>query len=89
MTPEERLEFEEMKLFIKSLKASATIPIEVDRALRDRLSTGGKISGKTVASETQAVSESGSSNYNVPKLHDGYKQETVAGKIIHLPYYDG
>ena len=36
MTPDEKSKFDEMYAFIKSLKASATIPFEVDAAIQGR-----------------------------------------------------
>ena len=76
---------------IKMLKASTTIPYEVDTAFRERFKIGdlAKLSAstKTVASETQAVNEAGAASYNVPKINDGFVETTVGGTIIYLPYY--
>jgi len=92
MTPEElasRIEALEME--VQNLKASATIPYEVDTAFRERLGiadlatlTG---STKTAASETQAVSESGSGSYSVAKPMDGFREFVVGGSVLYIPYY--
>lgn len=87
MSPENLQKLNEVYEFMQQLKSSSSIPQDVDGAFRDRLQLGGKISSKTVASETQAVNEGGSASYNVPKLHDGYKQETINNTVIYLPYY--
>ena len=88
MTEEERRQLREVYDFIQALKSSTSIPFEVGEAFRERLKPEAKVSTKTVASETQEVNEGGSAPaYNVPKLHDGYKEEVFGGQVIYLPYY--
>lgn len=88
MTPEERIEFNEMKAFIESLKDSSSIPFEVDRAFRRRLSSDDiAISTKDVNSEDKAVNEGGAGTYNVLKEPDGFLQKRIGSAMYYIPYY--
>lgn len=86
MTPEQLEEFNEMKEFIKSLKASSSIPFDVDAAFRDRFGSV-SVSTKGAASENQAVDESGSSSYNVLGVPTGFLKVTILGTDYNFPYF--
>lgn len=89
MKPEQLQRLEALENDMRLLRASATIPLEIDRAFSDRFGLVNKVSfftsTKTVASETQAVNEGGTATYSVPKLFDGYFM-TETG--LHVPYYN-
>lgn len=87
---EERLAAIEARL--QALESSATIPLQVEDAFRDRLKINELLtlstSTKTGASETQAVSEAGIGAYNVAKPMDGFKEAYDGnGAIYYIPYY--
>lgn len=77
---------------LDKLKANATIPYEVEQAFRTRLNidtfTSLIASSKTAASETQLVNESGTQSYDVAKPMDGFRQVTIGGATIYIPYYN-
>jgi hypothetical protein len=79
----------ELENRLKLLENTTTIPLEIDRAFRDRLGIDEKTtlgaSTKNISTETQAVNEGGAGSYSVPKMFDGFYQ-TEAG--THIPYYD-
>lgn len=73
---------------LNMLGNSYNIPYDVQKAFENRLTTGVLVSsGKSVASETQAVNEGGVATYSVPKLNDGFTQMTLGGITIYIPYY--
>lgn len=83
MTPEQLLEFQEMKRELKELKdfkssmeQYSKVPYRVQEALarRFKLSTFPSVvsSVKTASSEDQAVNEAGSGTYNVLASPDGW-----------------
>lgn len=76
---------------LNKLRNTTTIPYEVEQAFRFRLGidnfTQLDASSKTTASETQAVNEAGASSYNVAKPMDGFKQVTIGGSTLYIPYY--
>lgn len=89
---------EELERFIVSLQASHSIPLNVDRALRTRLSLGESgsgnslvVSGKSSSSENvaQSVNEAGAATYtiNYVNQYDGFLQITIGATIYYLPYY--
>ena len=75
--------------FVLSLKANATIPIEIDNAFRERLAgtAGVASSSKSATSENQVVNESGSSTYSVLKAPDLFAEVQVGGSILYLPAF--
>lgn len=89
MTPEQEQKLDELYEFMESMKASASIPFEVDAALRDRLSalTGLTVSGKGANSEDQTVDEAGAASYAVLNDPVGFLQVDIGGTTYYLPYY--
>jgi hypothetical protein len=92
MTPEEiNQKIEELWTEINKLKAASTIPNNVDNAFRERFKLNSFLnlnsSSKTVASVTQTVHESGSASYDVMKVPVGFKQASIGGTTIYIPYY--
>lgn len=84
-------EIQELKREMAFLSSSNTIPFNTEQAFRDRLGIQSlaSLSGstKTAASETQSVSESGSSSYSVAKPMDGFREFVVGGSVLYIPYY--
>jgi len=80
----ERLEEEN-----KKLRASTTIPFEIDSAFRTRFakSLGLSVSAKGIDTEDRAVNESGSGSYNVLKDPDGFLEVSIGAVIYYIPYY--
>lgn len=72
---------------IKSLTNNTTIPLEFSNAMEARIGLNINTSTVTLASETQAVNESGSASYNVPKLMTGLIRITKNGRNYDIPYY--
>lgn len=75
---------------LDALTNTQTIPLEVDRAFRERfrdslgtLST----STKSASSENQAVDEGGTDTYSVLGAPDGFDQRSENGIIKYYPYY--
>lgn len=92
MTPEEmQRKIEELEADMRSLRAAATIPFDVDQAftarLGSRFSTVQTQSLKPGASELQSVNEAGSATYNVAKGMDGFLLYAKDGVSYYLPYY--
>lgn len=89
MTPQEKQEFEDMKRFVQALKSSNSIPLEVDRAFRARLSAlfGLSVSTKGVDTEDVTVDESGAATYAVMNDPDGFLEVSINGTIYYLPYF--
>ena len=84
-------DFENLKKEFDSLKASTTIPLNIDNAFRDRfkISEFVQLSAtvKTAGSETQAVNEGGVATYSVAKPMDGFEERVVGGVARYYPYY--
>lgn len=76
---------------LNKLRNSTTIPFEVEQAFRFKLGiselTSLNASSKTAASETQSVNEAGVGSYSVAKPMDGFKQVTIGGSTLYIPYY--
>ena len=76
---------------MNALKASTTIPIDVDGAFRDRLGILNLAllaeSTKNPSTETQAVAEGGVASYSVAKPVDGFREFVVGGSVLYIPYY--
>jgi hypothetical protein len=93
MTPEEKKQFDEMKSqldqvvsFINSLESVATIPSQLESALRSRFKFITS-SPKTAASATKSVNEAGSNNYTVMFAPDGFLLVTDEfGNKKNIPY---
>lgn len=84
-------QMEGINTFIQSLKASTTIPFEVDRAFRDRfrdILTLSVSSSKTADSEDVTVNEGGSSSYAVMNDPVGFLEFTIAGTVYYVPYFN-
>jgi hypothetical protein len=97
MTPQE-LKIQELETSIANLqnevnllKATATIPFDVEMAFRKRLNidsfTPTETSSKGATTENQSVNESGASSYSVLKAPDGFLQITLSGSVYYLPYF--
>lgn len=82
MTPEERLEFQEMKRTIERLQRVED-PAFV-AAIEVLTNVGLSSSSKTGASETRSVNESGSANYDVANAPDGF----LTNGEVFIPYYN-
>jgi len=89
MTPEEKQKLDEMYQFVQDLRASASIPFDVDRAFADRFSTivGITLSSKSASSESQSVNEAGTGSYTVLKNPDKYLQKTINGTVYYIPVF--
>jgi phosphoribosylformylglycinamidine (FGAM) synthase-like amidotransferase family enzyme len=88
MTPQERQEFEEMKIFIQSLKNSATIPFDVDTAFTDRLNINAleAQTAKTPTSEDLSITV-GLTTYTPLGSPNGFQLLNDNGIIKYFPYY--
>lgn len=82
----------ELTKFMGQLKASSTIPLQVNQAFLDRLGITSLarvvVSTKTLASENQAVAEGGVANYSVLKPPDAWLQVIVSGTTYYIPVFD-
>ena len=89
MTPEEKLQLNELVEFKKNLERSSTIPLSIDQAFRERFpnSTTIRISAKGNNSEDQAVNEGGVANYNVLKEPDDFLEVDIDGATYYLPVF--
>jgi len=86
MTPEMRIAQLENEL--KQLKATATFPFEVEKAIKDRL--GGValvLSGKTAASENVLVNEAGVATHDVMRTPDNFLEIVVNGTTYYIPAF--
>lgn len=72
---------------LDSLKDNARMPKEFGDAMKARLDIIPSDSTTTAASQTQAVSESGSGSYSVAKPMTGFFRLTIKGRIYNIPYY--
>lgn len=74
------------------MKAAATIPLETDRALRDRLGLSGiplgAVSSKNADSEDQAVDEGGAATYSVMGDPVGFLEITLGTTTYYVPYFN-
>lgn len=83
----------ELYEFMTNLKASTRIPLEVDRAFRERLGLSGiplvNLSNtKNADSEDQAVDEGSTGTYNVLKEPIGFLPITVGSTTYYVPYFN-
>jgi len=82
----------ELKQEIANLKASTTIPFDVEQSFRTRLRIENYAelgtSTKNPSTETQAVDEGGSDSYSVAKPPDGFREFISGGTVLYIPYYD-
>lgn len=82
----------ELREEIAKLKSSTTIPYDVEQSFRTRLRIENfaelGTSSKTVASETQAVNEAGTDNYDVAKPPVGFREFVSGGSVFYIPYYN-
>lgn len=74
------------------LKSSSSIPLAIDQAFRARfladVSTQHIITNsKSASSESQTVTESGSSTYSVLKPPDAFASTIIGSTTVYLPYY--
>ena len=81
----------EIRAELDLLKASTTIPFEVESALRERFGladfTPLSTSTKSVDDVTQAVNEGGIATYSVAKAPDGFRQILINGTLLYIPFY--
>ncbi len=86
---EERVK--KLESFIQAMSSSATIPFEVDGAIRTRFGIGKStfsISAKAASSEWQPVDEAGTGTYDVAEPMVGFLQTSINGTIYQIPYYN-
>jgi len=80
-----------LKEEVNALKASTTIPYDVEQAFRERFEIDSyasiSISSKSATSENKAVNESGSASYSVAKPPDGFMQFTLNNTVYYFPYF--
>lgn len=75
---------------MRLLKASATIPYDVEVAFKSRLGIDNsslKATTKATSTESKTVNEAGTDSYSVSRLMDGFVQYTLNGTTIYIPYY--
>lgn len=78
----------ELQTFNEQLKRANSIPLSIEQSFRARfISNILTLSTKSVATESQTVSEAGASSYSVAKPMDGFKIYNDAGTPIYIPYY--
>lgn len=89
MTPEQETKLNEVYDFVQSLKNSTTIPLEVDTAFRERLTSisGLVVSGKTASSEDVSINEGGLALHTVLDDPVGFLQIDIGSATYYLPYY--
>lgn len=85
------MQIDELRNEINMLKNSNSIPIEMDRAFRERFGLNQfsplSSSAKSSSSENQSVNESGSATYSVLKPPDGFDQRTDGGTVKYYAYW--
>jgi len=79
-------EVEELKAWKRSMESSRSIPLNVDQALRLRLSTNNLVLS-THSGETQAVDEGGASTYSVMKTADAFLEIKVDDTTYYVPVF--
>lgn len=84
LTTELVQKIEQAYAFIQSLRASTTIPSDVDGAIRDRFGLDFQGSDKTAASETVTIDTSVPGTTSVARPMDGFI--LIDGK--NVPYYN-
>jgi len=77
---------EELEKKYNDFSDYSTIPLEVQRALENRLS-GISLSSSSHSGESQAVDEGGASTYNVMTTADGFVQTKINGATVYIPYF--
>lgn len=81
----------DVNIFVQQLKASSSIPLNVDQAFRKRfgldLLTNLTLSTKVATSENKTVDEAGSATYGVMNKPDGFVQVTVNNVLVFIPYF--
>ncbi len=92
MTPDQIQKLNEVYDFIQKMKASSTIPLDVDRAIRDRLGLSGiplgAVSAKTANSEDVTVNEAGAGTYAVMNDPVGFLEITLGSTTYYVPYFN-
>lgn len=91
MTPEEKIQFEELKAKVKALESFSTIPYSVDQAFRSRFNLNAMTplegSTKAASSENQSVNEAGVDAYSVLNPPDAFLQVTISGTTYYIPVF--
>lgn len=92
MTPEQQAKLDELYVFMQSLMASSTIPLDIERALRARLGLDNiptaAVSSKGADTEDVTVNEAGASSYPVMNDPVGFIQITIGSTTYHIPYFN-
>lgn len=87
---EERIKRIENRL--NMLESASTIPFPVEQAFRERfkLADFAELKGSTESpgDYDQAVDEAGAASYNVASVPDGFREFTVGGSTLLIPYYN-
>lgn len=88
MTPEQETKLNELYTFMKNMKASFSLPLDVDRALVGRSFVKGlKKSTKAANSEDITVNEGGAAVHTVLDNPNGYLEVSIDGVVYYLPYF--
>jgi len=92
MTPEEKLQLNELIQWKKNMSAAFSIPLENDQALRHRLvstltTTTLKTSSKDVDSEDVSINEAGSDTKIALDDPDIFLQVEIGGTTYYIPAY--
>lgn len=90
MTPEEKSQLSELLEFKKNLQMSSRIPLAVDQAFRERLTstlTTLSVSTKGVDTEDVTVNEGGVAIYSVMNDPDGFLEIQIGTTTYYLPYF--
>jgi hypothetical protein len=81
----------DLESIIRSISNSASIPKNIEDALRTRFRidefTPMTTSSKSVTSENQSVNEAGVASYDVMKKPDGFLQIVIGASTYYLPYF--
>lgn len=87
MTPDEKLQFEQLKAEVNALRATSTIPFDIENAFRDRLriATTPTVSAKSNISESIPVNTAAGTL--VQLFPDAFLQVNVGGTTYYIPVY--
>lgn len=91
MTPGQAQKLNEVYEFMQALQNTATIPKEVDGAIRDRFGFRGltplKGSAKGATSENVNIDEAGSATHIVLNKPDAFIEVAISGTTYYIPVF--
>lgn len=88
MTPQERLEFEQMKAELNALKSDATIPWNVEQAFRTRLQIASStLTTSAKGNQTESIPVNTAAGTQVQLFPDGFLQTQINGTTVYIAYY--